>query len=198
MSDRVLFATQQDVPGGPDRTPQGFNGFPFRIYPGTRETGLGLPTSRVLFWLVKRWRVDIDNFPTGEDGGVTPVYLDAANSDDSTLLVSEKELLKAWSWGTGYWAEDDGMGGAASGRSLIMEPAFDPDTLAETARFTIKLFESQGEVIGEDGWDDSVTFGDDTDFLYNVTPWKYWPYRNIAGDPIYDEDTGAQINDPLG
>lgn len=39
-----------------------------------------------------------------------------------------------------------------------------------------------------------------THFSCNITveATKWWPYRNIAGDPVFDEDTGERIADPRG
>lgn len=31
-----------------------------------------------------------------------------------------------------------------------------------------------------------------------MTPIRWWPYENGAGDPVWDETTGAQVGDPFG
>lgn len=33
---------------------------------------------------------------------------------------------------------------------------------------------------------------------WTMTPMAWWPYKNKAGDPVYNEETGEIINDPFG
>lgn len=79
-----------------------------------------------------------------------------------------------------------GGGGEAAG-NLTVDPLI-------TAAFEVPLFMPEPHYnpggFSTDSWTGSNTF------LMQAV--KFWPYKNSAGLPVYDQDTGAQLNDPFG
>lgn len=166
------------------KTP-GWDHFPFGI-PGTPGYPIitSIVTQCLLFWIVKKWLIEVDHLPTGEmDAG--PFTLTAAKASDESVFTRERDLVTAPS---AYFNLSGSL-------SKYMALDFGADS---TTNFRLKLYDSQGEVPAQGTWDDSATFGDDIDFLYHATPSEFWPYALRDGvTPVYDTATGGQINDPL-
>lgn len=174
MSDRVAIIGGSVV---------GRDHFPFAVtedepaYPTSGSIGFQC----ALFYVVRTWIVNVDLAPVGatEFG---PFFLDATDSGSNITASRESDLV---THPEPYWTDDG---------SHYLRIAYGADG---TLQFSIKLYESQGEVVSNPEWNDSISFGDDFEYSYHAAPIEYWPYATTSGDPVYDTSTGAQINDPL-
>jgi hypothetical protein len=166
-------------------TTSGRDHFPFPITDFGLPTALALSDQMIVFWIVRKWVFEIDTAPEGTTN-FGPFFLESTNPDDSTLITTESDLLKAESWGGAYFAE-----GGAAGIHLGVVFGFDG-----TARFAAQVYEDQGEVISNGDWNDSIHFGGD-DYSYNITPTEFWPYATKAGLAVYDTADASQLRDPF-